>query len=70
MSNRKHQFTCDECGATAYASAAWKLRHRPLRCLACARIHNGWRCGCCGSTDPHHPLPCPAAEHRGNGASA
>jgi hypothetical protein len=53
-------YPCPSCGVTVQANAAWQARNH-LPCRACVRISNGWSCFCCGSSDPHHPSPCPTS---------
>lgn len=65
MAKKKHSWICPQCGATCTGTAGWQARLR-LQCRACTRVSTGWSCRECGSTDPHHPFPCPAPPERGS----
>lgn len=61
-----YHYDCPECGAAVEVAQAWAARNRGP-CRACLRIRNGWTCGACNSSDPHHPYPCPAPRLPANG---
>jgi hypothetical protein len=54
----KHLTVCPSCGITFGVTAKHMVRQH-ARCRPCIRKANGWTCLTCGSTDPHHPFPCP-----------
>lgn len=56
----KYLTECPSCGVVFGVNAKHLVRQR-ARCRPCIRTANGWTCGTCGSSDPHHPSPCPRA---------